>query len=104
MLAWWLQNRYKGVEKRCWESCLFAVIRSLQSTVDTMNEILFDGSDLDRMDLINIIRTRVVLCEKFHYALRDYSIDDFDQEMPYRMIKAPRICSQRPLKWKGYFS
>ncbi|KAF7140593.1 hypothetical protein RHSIM_Rhsim06G0126800 [Rhododendron simsii] len=43
----------------------------------TTNEILFYGSDLHRMDLINIIRTRKVLWEKSHYALRDYSIDDF---------------------------
>ncbi|KAG5565612.1 hypothetical protein RHGRI_001501 [Rhododendron griersonianum] len=70
----WFNNSFKNLEKKCWESILFA---GLWSIWIARNEVIFNNKHLDVAEVVDLIKTRVAFWIKAKFNITDYTVEDF---------------------------
>lgn len=85
LLCWWFSNKYKYMEKGCWELCFYSIIWSIWIE---RNLIIFRKKNYGEEILVDSIKTKIVMWLKACYDLKEYSVEDIKR------------CIQGIRKWK----
>lgn len=72
----WFSNCFRGVEKCIWESIFFAVIWSIWKA---RNNLIFSNTQVEKLNLLDVIQRRVAFWVKAKCDLKEYSVMDFQR-------------------------
>lgn len=90
LMCWWFSNKFKSVEKGCWEICFYAVLWSLWLQ---RNKIVFNAQYVDIAEMVDSIKTKVALWTKVCFNIQDYSVEDIKRCLQgvrkLKMAKSP---------------
>lgn len=70
----WFSSPFKNLEKKCWESCFYAVIWSIWKA---RNDLIFNNKASTWEEITELVKIRVALWIKGLNDLRIYSVNDF---------------------------
>ena len=74
LMIWWFKNRFRKLEKFCWETILFAVRWSL---CKARNDLVFHEVLPDPTLLVDMIKCRCAHWVKTSFDIKEYSVSDF---------------------------
>lgn len=74
LALWWLDNRFRNLEKHLWEICFYAVLWSIWLA---RNDIAFNNAVIEAEEVGELVKTRVAMWVKVKFNLKLYSVEDF---------------------------
>lgn len=89
LLCWWFSNKFKYVEKGCWEICFYAGMVHLAGK---KSDHLQKNKAYEEGLLVEIIKTQVAVWLKACYDLKEYSVEDIKRSIQsIRKLKVSKI-------------